>query len=285
MRKLAIAMALASTALATPAVARDQSFYVGIEGGVMLVEDTDFDVANIVAGTVRNFDDAVTANHDYGYDVDLIGGYDFGMVRVEGEIGYKRANIDDIAIASALGGTAGLDTEGRVRVWSAMAKALLDFGDDDGLSGFVGGGVGLANVRYKLDVNEVSLNGQGIGGTDSDRSFAWQAIAGIRTALSPNIDLGLKYRYFNVRKLDFDGGVSDLEGRFRSHSLLASLIFNFAPPPPPPPPPVMVEPPPPPPPPATQTCPDGSVILATDVCPAPPVYVPPPAPEPVPERG
>jgi hypothetical protein len=40
---------------------------------------------------------------------------------------------------------------------------------------------------------------------------------------------------------------------------------------------------PPPPPPATQTCPDGSVILATDTCPAPPP--PPPPPPPAPERG
>ena len=47
--------------------------------------------------------------------------------------------------------------------------------------------------------------------------------------------------------------------------------------------PVAPPPPPPPPPPATQTCPDGSVILATDVCPAPPPPPPPPAPEP--ERG
>jgi hypothetical protein len=53
-----------------------------------------------------------------------------------------------------------------------------------------------------------------------------------------------------------------------------------APPPPPPPP---AAPPPPPPAPATQTCGDGSVILATDVCPAPP---PPPPPPPAPvERG
>ena len=30
-----------------------------------------------------------------GFDVDVIGGYDFGMFRVEGELGYKRACIDD----------------------------------------------------------------------------------------------------------------------------------------------------------------------------------------------
>ena len=39
MRKLAVAVALASTALASPAMARDNSWYVGVGGGVMLVED------------------------------------------------------------------------------------------------------------------------------------------------------------------------------------------------------------------------------------------------------
>jgi len=62
---------------------------------------------------------------------------------------------------------------------------------------------------------------------------------------------------------------------------LAGFTYKFgageaAPPPPPPPVPL-------PPPPATQTCPDGSVISATAVCPPPP---PPPPPPPAPvERG
>jgi outer membrane receptor protein involved in Fe transport len=47
--------------------------------------------------------------------------------------------------------------------------------------------------------------------------------------------------------------------------------------------PVVAPPPPPPAPPATQTCADGSVILATEACPAPPP--PPPPPPPAPERG
>ena len=52
-------------------------------------------------------------------------------------------------------------------------------------------------------------------------------------------------------------------------------VAEVAPPPPPPPPPA--------PPPATQTCADGSVILATEACPVPPP--PPPPPPPAPERG
>ena len=65
---------------------------------------------------------------------------------------------------------------------------------------------------------------------------------------------------------------------------LAGFTYKFgaAAPPPPPPPPIPA-PPPPPEAPATQTCANGSVILATDACPVPPP--PPPPPEPAPERG
>ena len=162
-----------------------------------------------------------------------------------------------------------------------MINLLLDFGDDNGWNGYVGGGAGLANVRYKMDY---AIPGNIGSGSDSDRSIAFQGIAGVRKAVSDNVDLGLKYRYFIAPKLDYNIDFNgELSGKFKSHSLLASLIFNFAPPPPPPV--VVVEtPPPPPPPPATQTCYDGSVILATDVCPEPPAP-PPPPPEPAPERG
>jgi hypothetical protein len=61
------------------------------------------------------------------------------------------------------------------------------------------------------------------------------------------------------------------------------IAFGGEPAPLPPPPPPIAPPPPPPPPAATQTCADGSVILATDACPAPPP--PPPPPAPAPERG
>ena len=69
-------------------------------------------------------------------------------------------------------------------------------------------------------------------------------------------------------------------GTPRTIGLTARYKFRQAPPPPPPPP---APPPPPPPPPPTQTCADGSVILATDACPVPPP--PPPPPPPAPERG
>ncbi|MEO7276473.1 MAG: TonB-dependent receptor [Sphingomicrobium sp.] len=77
--------------------------------------------------------------------------------------------------------------------------------------------------------------------------------------------------------------IIDYQRYGRRWMLGASYKFGAASPPPPPPLAIAPPPPPPAPPPATQTCADGSVILATDACPAPPLPPPPPAPEP--ERG
>ena len=208
MRKLAITMALASTALAGPALARDNIWYAGVEGGLMKVKDINFDAEINVNGVETDFDNSVTIDHRRGIDLDLIAGYDFGLIRAEAEAGYKRASLDEIDF-----GTRRADADGSVRVYSAMINLLLDFGNEDGLSAYVGGGAGLANVRYKV---AYALPGDVGSGNDSDRSIAFQGIAGVRKAITNNVDLGLKYRYFVAPKLDYkielDGEIS---GKFK----------------------------------------------------------------------
>ncbi len=44
MRKLAMLAVLASTALASPALARDNAWYVGVEGGAIMIEDIKTDI-------------------------------------------------------------------------------------------------------------------------------------------------------------------------------------------------------------------------------------------------
>ncbi|HVL29151.1 MAG TPA: outer membrane beta-barrel protein, partial [Sphingomicrobium sp.] len=229
MRKYLLAAA-AAAALATPATARDKSVYVGVEGGLMLVEDTklryeydggqgDFDV-----------DEALIIDHKYGFDIDLVAGYDFGLVRTELELGYKRASIDEVMINSVfypgIPVTEPYDADGSVRVWSVMLNALLDFGDEDNWSGYIGLGAGIADVKYDVEI-PITARQDELDATDSDTGFAWQIIAGVRKAITPQLDLGLKYRMFTSSHRDFE--VSDNEtfdGRFRSHSLLLSLIYN-----------------------------------------------------------
>ena len=289
MRRYLLA-AVAAAAISTPAYAQTSGPYIGIEGGVMFPRDTDVDADVDFVDPLEPdviFDDVLDLDYKMGYDIDLIAGYDFGMFRIEGELAHKRAKIDELqfdqdfidAYEDATGvdlSGVDFDLSGRAKVNSAMVNALVDF-DMGGLGAYVGGGFGRSWVKL-------------LG--DRDSAWAYQLIAGVRVPISNSIDAGLKYRYFRTGSLNFsDNAVftdADIlltnDSKFSSHSLLASLIFNFgAPEPAPAYVPAAAPPPPPPPAPATQTCPDGTVILATEICPAPPP--PPPPPPPAPERG
>src|SRR4028118_143107 len=142
MRKLAIALALSSTLLATPAFARDGAWYVGGEFGAMVVEDTDINIGGV--------EDPISLDPEYGYDGGLFVGYDLGGFRVEGEVAYKKADIEGFNTIIRLPAepvnfpNQRLNTGGSTSALSFMLNGMLDFGDDDGISGFVGGGVGMA---------------------------------------------------------------------------------------------------------------------------------------------
>src|SRR6187551_3014265 len=205
MRKLVLAFALASTCIATPALARNGSFYAGLEGGGMLLEDSAFDYSDPIPRTINN---AYTLDHHPGWDVDLIAGYDFGMIRAEAELGYKHASVDEVEVASGITPLGGFgshfDADGHMSAWSVMLNALLDFGDEDGWSGYVGPGIGAARVDTDFDVPDIDKF------FDGDRGrIAWQVVAGVRTAITPNLDLGLKYRFFNVPNLKYHVDAAD----------------------------------------------------------------------------
>ena len=283
MRKLLMA-ATASFALATPALAAAQGPYVGIEGGVTFPRSSDLDV---ILNNTTTYDNGYRLKYKDGIDVDAIAGYKLGPIRLEAEGGYKRAKVKSLGVSTPLvtdvgtaaGTTATADdfsAGNRIGVKTLMANALLDsnFGNSR-FGGYVGGGAGRAWA---------SMSG------DKDSAWAYQGIAGLRYAVSPNVDAGVKYRYFRTGTLGFDDTfavnnvpfTTETSGHYSSHSVLASLAYNFngraaaapepeAPPPPPPPAPEA---------PATQTCADGSVILATSTCP-----VPPPPPPPAPATG
>ncbi|MCL6679936.1 outer membrane beta-barrel protein, partial [Sphingomonas sp. RG327] len=213
MRKFAIALALATTALATPALARDHSFYAGIEGGVMLVEDAGFDVRD--ASNTTTAQDIMILDFKPGWDVDVVGGYDFGMVRVEGELGYKHASLDEVELrdqpSTGLGFGSHLGADGHGRSLSFMINGLLDLGDEDSWSGYVGPGIGIADVRYSIGGTDPVVDTTLVDAEVSQTKLAWQVVAGVRTALSPTLDLGLKYRFFNVPNLKSGNTPDDLK--------------------------------------------------------------------------
>ena len=274
MRKFVIGMAMASTALTAPATAREGQWYIEGSGGAMIVEDVVFDVDG-------NLNDA-EAGYTEGYDFGAAVGHDFGAFRLEAEASYRAADLEELQAGGA-GFQAGnpingagtffsqstLPASGEINALSFMLNGLFDFGPDDGLQGFFGGGIGVARV----DANgTAALSGPGAF-DDSDTGLAWQLLAGIRHPISDSWDFGLKYRYFNAEDVNLvDVRGLDLVTDMKSHSILGTITYNFggeveAPPPapvpvtPPPPAPVPVTPPPaprpvtPPPPPPCNTGP------------------------------
>ena len=88
--------AAAAAAFATPAMARDGSGYVGLEGGALFPKSQHVNATvDFTNPLVTDIGDTrvATIKNKTGYDVDLIGGYDFGMFRLEGELGYKRSSL------------------------------------------------------------------------------------------------------------------------------------------------------------------------------------------------
>jgi OmpA-OmpF porin, OOP family len=266
MRKIAVALALATTALAGPALARDKAWYVGIEAGANLMQNQLFDIARpgVVTGTGGAaapvfVEDGIRVRHEIGYDVGGNIGYDFGMFRAEFEVAYKDNNLDVTTIEQSIPSiplfqTTGVPplgvftdaADGNARVLSFMANGLFDFGGQDGdVGGFIGGGAGIARVQHHE--YQVAKFGQAFI-DDSDTGFAWQVLAGVYKPITDHIDIGLKYRFFNVPDINtFTTNGRETETRYRSHSLMVTLAYNFfepaAPPPPPPPPPAAPLPP------------------------------------------
>src|SRR5438552_10321698 len=131
MRKLLLATTATLAVVATPAAARDGSGYVGLEGGILFPHSQNGvftatftqTAQSPAAGTAAPLPGtglvgalpaalatpptAVTGASSVkwkeGYDVDLIGGYDFGMFRLEGELGYKRSKIKRFTQDAAFG--------------------------------------------------------------------------------------------------------------------------------------------------------------------------------------
>jgi len=260
MGKFAVSVALATTVLAGSASARDQAWYIGLEAGGFISEAKNFDLTTPAGVATEN---ALRNTYEPGWEVGGNLGYDFGMFRAEFEVAYKNTNLNEVTVNGVIpviphgnenrrAPPSGVYTaaDGNARILSFMLNGMFDFGGTDTpWSGFVGGGAGIA--RTQAHIWQLQKFGLAYA-DDSDTGFAWQVVAGLRRSLSDKVDLSLKYRFFNVNDLSFQttNGL-DLDGSFRSHSLLLGLSFNLyedAPAPPPPPPPPAAPPPPPPPP-------------------------------------
>ncbi len=220
--------AAAALALAVPAEAAG-NWYVGFIGGANWVEDHSFSAAT--APTVSADTLTWSTDADTGFVIGGAVGLNLSNMmsglRVEIEAAYRENQIDGAWTSNT--GPPGVST-GTLDIdhstFSVLANAWYDFPLGN-VAPYIGGGVGWA---------ETELDGHYLGGTTgpfnfSDSGFAWQLGAGINFDVSPNVKLGVGYRYFKGPDVTVgsvlvgNSATSDVDAG--QHAALVSLTFGM----------------------------------------------------------
>jgi opacity protein-like surface antigen len=158
---------------------------------------------------------------DTGFSVSGDLGYDFGNgFRVEGQFGYLNMDTDTLTLPNA--GPISDDMPGTLDGIYGMANGWYAF-EMGAFKPFVGGGIGFASMS--IDAGPYF---GGISVDDSDTAFAWQVGGGAEFAVSENISLVGRYRYFATSDFsvrDSDG--TDISASFDTHIVEAGIRFEF----------------------------------------------------------
>jgi len=165
-------------------------------------------------------------NYDVGPAVTGSIGYAFGNgLRAEGEFGYRSSpgkNIDLPSGVTTSGTRISIDTESK----SYMANLIYDIKTGTPWTPHIGGGIGVVDVSSNRS-----------GGTTV---FGGQAIGGVEYAFTPQLRLGLDYRYIATESYKLTYTASSFpvartaSSDYYDHSILLTLRYKFGAPPPPP---------------------------------------------------
>jgi len=174
--------------------------YIGAAGGVSIIHDSDVNYPG---------DPTVTVSYKTGYALNLSAGYNFDGARVEGEFGYKKADIDK---ASALGTSVNIDGSDAT-IMSYMVNGYYDIKTGSAVTPYIGAGLGMIN-------GEMNDNGY----KKDDTVLGYQIIAGVGFNVNKNVAIDISYR-FQGAAADFNIDGSDVS--YMSSNLLGGVRFNF----------------------------------------------------------
>jgi opacity protein-like surface antigen len=155
-----------------------------------------------------------TAEYDTGFGITGALGYDFGMVRIEGEVGYRKNDYDKVGAS----GQNKVNGSGDVSGLDFMANAYLDIENETSFTPYIGGGIGAAILKSS-DINAGSI----VISSDDDTVFAYQFIAGAAYSITEAWMLQLEYRFFGTANPTF--GITESE--YMSHNLFFGIRLNF----------------------------------------------------------
>ena len=201
-------------------------WYASLDAGTVFLKDSDVTSANPLNNSNIEF--------DTGYGVHGALGHSWGGFRLEGEVSYRKNDLDIIEFDIFPGIPVPID--GDVSALGFMANAWYDFNTGSPWKPFIGGGLGVARISVN-DVAITSLTLLGVSiplaapeplADDDDWVFAYQFGAGIGFEVTPTTTISLGYRYFATADPDFTGvGDVPFDAEYRSHNIEIGLRVSF----------------------------------------------------------
>jgi outer membrane immunogenic protein len=192
--------------------------YIGASGGVAFYHETDafnsMDPFYLSRGNTR-------LSYDPGYSFRVAGGYSFdSSVRVEGEVGYKKADVSGPKVRTFAQNLNGIVQQGAyfddsyLRVLSFMVNGYYDFRTKSSITPFVGAGIGVLHGNF----------GDYDGRASSDTAFGYQLSAGASYGITEAVAFDLSYRFEGAAN---DFSFDNTEISYRSSNVLAGLRYTF----------------------------------------------------------
>lgn len=217
-----VAVALCALPAVSGAAPPRPGGYVSGFLGVSALHDTDVTSIDNTDGDV--FSDEV--EFDPGIYVGGTGGYDFGMVRLEGEISYKHGEVS--AITNRDTGLRFSGVDGSLGALAMMANAFFDLHNNTPVTPYWGGGIGFAVLNLSDTFGNDGAGRLLLYPEDEATVFAYQAGGGLEIAISPQFSLDLGYRYFGTTRATFDSDVfTTTKLKYESHNGMVGFRVKF----------------------------------------------------------
>jgi opacity protein-like surface antigen len=226
MKKLmlpAVVFSLAGAGLATAQVRYEYYFpegagpYVSVDAGPTFYQN----------GELKNFGGPASGSVHYqvGGMTDADIGYAFNRYVAAGvEFGLSGTSIDSIPNYSL--------SDARIYNVPFLANVTFSYPiPHTNLTPYIGGGAGGSDSTFDPGNMQNNTSGNYVTGSENDVVFAWEAYAGLRFQLSPNMSLGVGYKYFGTGNPTFSYPPSpNLDVGFRgveTHSVMFSFNVSF----------------------------------------------------------
>ena len=201
----------------------EAQWYVSGNTGVAWLSDSD--VTDTFAGGSATGE----IEFDTGYGLSGALGYSWGGFRLEGEISYRKNDLDQIQVDTftvaglVLTSLGTFNLEGDTDAWGFMANGWYDIDTGTPWVPFLGAGLGVAKIGIDIE----SLGGVAISYDESDTVFAYQVGAGLGYRITPTTTVSLAYRFFGTSDPEFDDGIDKIDTEYHSHNIMVGFVAMF----------------------------------------------------------